>query len=106
VKEQNEFACTFDSNGTMLRITKVPTLSKAEYTVASWVVPNIEEAVRNLMRRGIRFERYLSLEQDDLGVWAFPSGALVAWFKDPDGSVSHLPSLEINIVMRSLNHNT
>jgi hypothetical protein len=30
------------------------------------------------------------LEQDDLGVWQAPSGARVAWFKDPDGNLLSL----------------
>ncbi|HEU5022231.1 MAG TPA: hypothetical protein VFT60_10075 [Bryobacteraceae bacterium] len=35
---------------------------------------------------GIRFERYAGMEQDELGIWRSPSGAMVAWFKDPDGN--------------------
>ena len=31
--------------------------------------------------------RILEREQDDAGVWSGPSGALVAWFKDPHGSL-------------------
>ena len=27
------------------------------------------------------------VEQDDVGVWKASSGARVAWFKDPDGSL-------------------
>ncbi len=30
------------------------------------------------------------LDQDDLGVWQAPSGARVAWFKDPDGNLLSL----------------
>jgi predicted enzyme related to lactoylglutathione lyase len=30
------------------------------------------------------------LEQDLLGVWTSPSGARVAWFKDPDGNTLSL----------------
>lgn len=36
----------------------------------------------------------LSMVQDELGIWTTPSGAKVAWFKDPDGntlSVSQRP---------------
>ena len=31
--------------------------------------------------------RILQRERDDAGVWSAPSGALVAWFKDPDGNL-------------------
>lgn len=33
VVEQNDFACVLDANGTMLRITAVPEVSRAGYTV-------------------------------------------------------------------------
>jgi hypothetical protein len=33
---------------------------------------------------------YDSLEQDNRGVWTTPSGAQVAWFKDPDGNTLSL----------------
>ena len=35
--------------------------------------------------KGVTFERYPFLEQDAQGVWTAPSGAKVAWMKDPDG---------------------
>jgi hypothetical protein len=27
------------------------------------------------------------MKQDELGVWTAPTGAKVAWFKDPDGNI-------------------
>jgi hypothetical protein len=35
----------------------------------------------------VKFERYPAMTQDATGVWQAPSGAKVAWFKDPDGNV-------------------
>jgi catechol 2,3-dioxygenase-like lactoylglutathione lyase family enzyme len=52
-----------------------------------WQVPDITATVRDLDQSGIRFERYDYMEQDDLGVWTTPTGAKVAWFRDPDGNV-------------------
>ena len=40
-----------------------------------------------LKTKGVVFERYPYLEQDAAGIWTTPSGAKVAWFKDPDGNV-------------------
>jgi hypothetical protein len=31
--------------------------------------------------------------QDDLGIWSSPSGARVAWFRDPDGNTLSLTQL-------------
>jgi len=30
------------------------------------------------------------MEQDTRGIWTSPSGARVAWFRDPDGNVLSL----------------
>ncbi len=52
-----------------------------------WQVRDMRLAITALTERGVLFERFPSLEQDDLGIWASPGGARVAWFKDPDGNM-------------------
>lgn len=79
-------ALVFDSNGTMLRISKVREFTPAPFTVLGWKVEDIRRAVSELARRGATFQRYEGFRQDALGIWASPSGAKVAWFKDPDGN--------------------
>jgi catechol 2,3-dioxygenase-like lactoylglutathione lyase family enzyme len=84
---EDEFALVFDANGTMLRVAIVGDIVLAPYTVLGWQVGDIDAAVRGLAAKGITFERYPWMEQDDLGIWSAPSGAKVAWFKDPDGNL-------------------
>jgi hypothetical protein len=55
-----------------------------------WKVPDIAAAVRGLASAGVSFERYPQIPQDELGIWAAPGGAKVAWFKDPDGNILSL----------------
>lgn len=81
------FALVFDLGSTMLRVTPVESLQAQPFTVLGWRVGDIETAVRTLSGRGVVFERYGSFEQDALGVWTSPSGARIAWFKDPDGNL-------------------
>ena len=50
-------------------------------------MPDITAAVKDLKQAGVRFERYEYMKQDDWGIWTTPTGAKVAWFKDPDGNV-------------------
>ncbi|MBZ5544870.1 MAG: VOC family protein [Acidobacteriia bacterium] len=83
-------ALVFDAHGTMLRISKVREFTPASYTVLGWRVPDIRGAVAELERKGVAFERYEGFGQDDRGIWASPSGAKVAWFKDPDGNTLSL----------------
>jgi len=80
------FALVFDLNGHTLRIAKVEELLPAAHTVHGWEVNDIEETALGLLSRGIVFNVYDGMQQNQLGVWVSPSGAKVAWFKDPDGN--------------------
>lgn len=90
---QDGFALAFDAGGTMLRVAIVSTLRPAGYTVLGWIVPDIAKAVRGLAKRGVSFQRYEGMPQDELGVWSSPSGARIAWFNDPDGNTLSLTEL-------------
>jgi catechol 2,3-dioxygenase-like lactoylglutathione lyase family enzyme len=83
---EDEFALVFDAAGTMLRITKVQEVAAAKYTVLGWQVPDIVRTAKNLQKAHVTLERYPKMQQDELGIWNSPSGARVAWFKDPDGN--------------------
>jgi catechol 2,3-dioxygenase-like lactoylglutathione lyase family enzyme len=90
VTEEPPFALVFDANGIMLRLGMVKERPPAHGTVLGWQVPEIATAVKNLRKAGVQFERYEGLVQDELGIWASPNGAKVAWFKDPDGNTLSL----------------
>jgi catechol 2,3-dioxygenase-like lactoylglutathione lyase family enzyme len=85
--EEDEHACVYDVQGTELRIQKVQTLTPQPHTQLGWSVRSIDEVITALARKGVIFQRYPSLEQDAQGVWRAPSGAKVAWMKDPDGNL-------------------
>ena len=83
---EGDFAIEFDIDGTQLRIQKVESVITPEYTSLGWSVDDIKSVVSKLTTNGVSFETFEQLEQDDLGIWNSPSGAKVAWFKDPDGN--------------------
>ena len=84
---EDKFALVFDANGAMLRVTNVPNFTPQQFTVLGWDVQNIDETVSALAAKGVEFQHYGMPGQDRRGVWTTPSGARVAWFKDPDGNV-------------------
>jgi catechol 2,3-dioxygenase-like lactoylglutathione lyase family enzyme len=88
--EESPFAIVFDSNGIMLRVTPVPKLDPAQFTVLGWEVPDIERAVKGLAAAGVEFNRYAGMQQDKDGIWNSPGGARIAWFHDPDGNTLSL----------------
>jgi catechol 2,3-dioxygenase-like lactoylglutathione lyase family enzyme len=95
-RSEDAFALAFDTNGVELRLQKLETLKPQAFTVLGWQVRDVNAVVDVLTQRGVRAERYPGLEQDARGIWCAPSGARVAWFKDPDGnllSVAQYPAV-------------
>lgn len=88
--DDTPFALEFDVGGTMLRIQKVEDLKPHPFTALGWQVGDIATRIADLTRNGVRFERFAGLDQDGDGIWTSPSGARIAWFKDPDGNVLSL----------------
>lgn len=84
-----EYALVFDAGGTELRLQKVAEVTPAKYTWLGWHVDDITDTVDALTGKGVTFERYPGMGQDDLGIWSV-GGAKVAWFKDPDGNLLSL----------------
>jgi catechol 2,3-dioxygenase-like lactoylglutathione lyase family enzyme len=84
--ETTAFANVYDAAGTTLRVTLVGHVQAAPYTVLGWSVRDIHAAIAALSARGVVFERFDGIEQDDDGVWTAPGGIRVAWFSDPDGN--------------------
>ena len=58
----------------------------AEYTILNFPVEDVGAAVAELEQRGVTFERYDGMPQDDDGVMR-GNGPDIAWFKDPAGNV-------------------
>ena len=87
LSEEPPFAYVFDAYGIMLRLGMGKLVPAGVGTVLGWEVPDIAAAVRDLQQAGVHFERYEQMKQDELGIWTTPTGARVAWFRDPDGNI-------------------
>jgi catechol 2,3-dioxygenase-like lactoylglutathione lyase family enzyme len=87
LRSEDRFAIVLEANGVELRLQKVEALTPQPFTVLGWEVRDLDAFLDELTRRGIRPEHYPGLEQDARGVWRAPSGARIAWFKDPDGNL-------------------
>jgi catechol 2,3-dioxygenase-like lactoylglutathione lyase family enzyme len=62
-----------------------PDLTPPSYTILNFPVDDIDAAVDGLASRGVEFERYEEMPQDEKGVMR-EGGPLIAWFKDPAGN--------------------
>lgn len=67
-----------------------PNHTPASFTILNFPVDDIDQAVDELTKRGVRFERYEGFEQDEKGI-ARPAdagmGPPIAWFTDPAGNI-------------------
>lgn len=61
----------------------------ATYTCLNFPVPAIDAAIDDLASRGVAFERYDGLDQDERGVMR-AYGPPIAWFRDPAGNILSL----------------
>jgi catechol 2,3-dioxygenase-like lactoylglutathione lyase family enzyme len=93
VISDDDYAIAVDANGTMLRIQKVGEFTPHPFTALVWEVADVGPTVDELRERGIQFEGFPGMGQDARGIWRSPSGAQVAWFKDPDGNTLSLTQL-------------
>jgi catechol 2,3-dioxygenase-like lactoylglutathione lyase family enzyme len=63
-----------------------PEPTPASYTILNFEVDDIDQAVDGLVARGVRFERYEHIAQDEKGIFR-EEGPYIAWFKDPAENV-------------------
>lgn len=90
---EDAFALVFDAHGTSIRIANVSSVEgfrPAPFTILGWAVDDIDASVTELARRGVHFERFPGMEQDERGIWTSPNRARIAWFKDPEGNILSL----------------
>ncbi len=92
--EEEPQALVFDAHGTVLRVTLVSELVPAPFTILGWSVPDLTLSVRMLSARGVRFEQFEGFDQDELGIFVFPNGDRVAWFRDPAGNLLSLTQFQ------------
>ena len=64
-----------------------PDFVPATYTILNFPVDDIDQAVDELASRGIDFERYDGIDQDEKGIARDPEGPQIAWFTDPAGNI-------------------
>ena len=76
------------SGGGTVMIYPKPNHVPATFTVLNFPVKSVEETVRKLKGRGVRFEVYDDgdLKTDAQGIARGNGGPTIAWFRDPAGN--------------------
>jgi catechol 2,3-dioxygenase-like lactoylglutathione lyase family enzyme len=76
------------AGGSRVLVYPKPNHSPATFTILNFPVDNVDAAVDELTKRGVRFEIYDEggLKTDERGVFR-GGGPVIAWFKDPAGNI-------------------
>jgi len=76
------------AGGSTVLVYPKPNHAPATFTILNFPVENVDAAVDELTKRGVRFEIYddAGLKTDQRGVFR-GRGPVIAWFKDPAGNI-------------------
>jgi catechol 2,3-dioxygenase-like lactoylglutathione lyase family enzyme len=86
----------YQTGGVLWLIYQTPSAGTGKHTLAGWVVPNIDDAMRDLRARGVVFEDYDMGDQGPTtqnGVARDPNGGAAAWFKDSEDNILSITEL-------------
>ena len=86
VSEGMDDTLELDAGGNKVFLYRKPNHAPATYTVLNFPVEDVDAAVDELGKRGVRFERYErpEIRTDEKGIHR--GGPVIAWFKDPAGN--------------------
>jgi catechol 2,3-dioxygenase-like lactoylglutathione lyase family enzyme len=87
VTEANGMLTLHLAGGATVLIYPKPNHEAATFTVLNFPVGDIDKAVDDLARAGVKLERYDGSGQDERGISRQPDGPPIAWFKDPAGNI-------------------
>jgi catechol 2,3-dioxygenase-like lactoylglutathione lyase family enzyme len=86
VSEENGLLNLHLAGGRDILVYPKPDHAPATYTILNFPVDDIDAAVDELRGRGVTFQRYEGIEQDENGI-ARMGGPYIAWFTDPAGNI-------------------
>ncbi len=86
VGEANGILALHLGGGGRVIVYPKPNHEPASFTVLNFPVADVDAAVDALVAKGVAFERYPGLEQDERGIMR-GHGPTIAWFRDPAGNI-------------------
>ena len=84
--EDNE-SVVFESGDTRINVYRSSFAGTNKATALTWTVDDVEDVVRTLRAKGVRFEHYDLPETRREGDVHIAGDIKVVWFKDPDGNI-------------------
>lgn len=91
-----EHLVTYRTGITLIFVYQSEFAGSNRATALTWMVDDVDRAVRELKNRGVTFEHYEMpgiTRQGDVHVGG---GRRVAWFRDPDGNILSMAAREVS----------
>ena len=85
--EEDDEAIAFESGDTIINVYRSNFAGTNKATALTWAVDDVEDVVRTLKSKGVRFEHYDLPGTTRKGDVHISGDIKVAWFKDPDGNI-------------------
>jgi predicted enzyme related to lactoylglutathione lyase len=88
VTEEHGLLTLHLAGGNNVLIYPKPDHAPASFTILNFPVTDVDQAVEQLSKRGVRFEKYdgPEIKTDAKGIMR-GKGPTIAWFKDPAGNI-------------------
>jgi catechol 2,3-dioxygenase-like lactoylglutathione lyase family enzyme len=84
---EDDEAVAFESGDTTINVYRSSFAGTNKATALTWTVDDVEDVVRTLKAKGVRFEHYDLPGMKHQGDVHVAGDVRVAWFKDPDGNI-------------------
>jgi catechol 2,3-dioxygenase-like lactoylglutathione lyase family enzyme len=84
---EGDEAIAFESGETTINVYRSSFAGTNKATALTWAVDDVDDVVRTLKGKGIKFEHYDLPETRREGDVHVSGDIRVAWFKDPDGNI-------------------
>ncbi|MBZ0288384.1 MAG: VOC family protein [Anaerolineae bacterium] len=94
VTEENGMLTLHLATGGSVLIYPKPNHTPATFTILNFPVSDIDQAVADLTKKGVKFERYEGMPADANGIVRGSGGPPIAWFTDPAGNILSVLQLD------------
>jgi catechol 2,3-dioxygenase-like lactoylglutathione lyase family enzyme len=86
-RSEEEEAIAFESGDTVINVYRSSFAGTNKATALTWAVDDVDDVVRTLKTKGVKFEHYDLPDTRREGDVHVSGDIRVAWFKDPDGNI-------------------
>jgi len=92
IDSEGDELIVFKSGNSTINVYRSQYAGTNKATAVTWMLDDVEGAVRMLKAKGVKFEHYDLPGMSRQGDMHICGGMKVAWFKDPDGNILNIVS--------------